>query len=141
MQSTWNSWPQGRLITLLTPSTYSSRHTTHSTCLPMYFFQSPFFSCSFARRGLGVSKSPEFVRDTIVGSGRPEVVLERGRGRVGDCCSRGVVGDELEGEGCRDWLLEVVGTVRYVRTGSLSTTDLGARHRRCLIRDLTSRRV
>lgn len=37
MQSAWNSWPQGKLMTLLTPSTYSSRQTTHSTCRPMYF--------------------------------------------------------------------------------------------------------
>lgn len=37
MHSAWNSWPQGKLITLLCPSTYSSRHTTHSTCRPVYF--------------------------------------------------------------------------------------------------------
>jgi len=30
MQSTWNSWPHGSFITRLMPSTYSSRHTTHS---------------------------------------------------------------------------------------------------------------
>lgn len=30
MQPTWNSWPHGSFITRLTPSTYSSRHTTHS---------------------------------------------------------------------------------------------------------------
>ena len=34
MHSAWNSWPQGKLITLLTPSTYSSRQTTHSFCRP-----------------------------------------------------------------------------------------------------------
>ena len=37
MHSTWNSWPHGRLITRLSPSMYSSRQTTHSTCLPVYF--------------------------------------------------------------------------------------------------------
>lgn len=31
MHSAWNSCPQGRLITLLCPSIYSSRQTTHST--------------------------------------------------------------------------------------------------------------
>ena len=50
MQSAWNSWPQGKLMTLLTPSTYSSKQTTHSTCLPIYFFHSgempEVFSCS-----------------------------------------------------------------------------------------------
>ena len=30
MQPTWNSWPHGNFMTRLTPSTYSSRHTTHS---------------------------------------------------------------------------------------------------------------
>ena len=34
MHSTWNSWPHGRRITLLTPLIYSSKQTTHSTCLP-----------------------------------------------------------------------------------------------------------
>jgi len=37
MHSAWNSCPHGRLMTLLWPSMYSSRHTTHSTCLPVYF--------------------------------------------------------------------------------------------------------
>lgn len=36
MHSAWNSWPHGKLITWLTPSTYSSKHTTHSRCLPPY---------------------------------------------------------------------------------------------------------
>jgi hypothetical protein len=34
MHASWNSWPQGKLITRLTPSTYSSKQTTHSRCLP-----------------------------------------------------------------------------------------------------------
>lgn len=34
MHSAWNSCPQGRLITLLTPSSYSSKHTTHSRWRP-----------------------------------------------------------------------------------------------------------
>jgi hypothetical protein len=34
MQASWNSWPQGRLMTRLMPSSYSSRQTTHSRCFP-----------------------------------------------------------------------------------------------------------
>jgi len=70
----------------------------------------------------------------------PVVVLERGRGRAvedGECWRRGVVGDELVGDGNRgDWLPNVA-IVWYVLTGSLSTTDFGALHRRRRIRDLT----
>ena len=34
MHASWNSWPQGRLMTRLMPSSYSSRQTTHSRCFP-----------------------------------------------------------------------------------------------------------
>lgn len=115
MQSAWNSWPQGRLMTLLTPSTYSSRQTTHSTCLPMYFLHSAEkppapFSCSF--RAL---EDPDGVGTAALGarkfslSSTPVVVLERGRGRdaLCCCCRSGVVGVALAGDGSRgDELVE-----------------------------------
>ena len=103
MQSTWNSWPHGRLITWLTPSTYSSRHTTHSTCLLMYFFHSletlaP-FSCSGARvelRGISVGLE-DALRIRLLDSGAPVMVLDRGRGCEDEEDRSGVVGDELTG--------------------------------------------
>ena len=138
MQSTWNSWPQGRLITWLTPSTYSSRHTTHSTCRPIYFLHSAEkppapFSCSLLPcredvRG-GVGTADVGVKRLLSLSGTPVVVRDLGRDRRGGFCwSRGVVGDVLDGDGCRGDGLMDAATVWYVRTGSCSTTDFGALH-------------
>jgi hypothetical protein len=53
IHSTWNSWPQGRDMTRLMPSTYSSKHTTHSRCLPPYrrrHSANPFSRCSLSVR-------------------------------------------------------------------------------------------
>lgn len=77
MHSTWNSCPHGRLITLLSPSTYSSRHTTHSTCLPEYL------------RGQRLDPEPDFSPDGPCASFAsaaletiPDVVWERGLDRA-----------------------------------------------------------
>lgn len=113
MQSAWNSCPHGNLITLLTPSTYSSKHTTHSTCLPMYFLHS-------AEKSPAPFSNPErrFILDVSCGisvgidglapkklglSKTPVVVLERGRDLdIGVlCCKRGVVGVAPVGEDSR----------------------------------------
>lgn len=148
MQSAWNSCPQGRLITRLTPSIYSSKQTTHSTCLPIYFLHSaekPLapFSCSF--RALPRAPVDEVGMAGVDAgtvsvslSGIPVVVLERGRGREVLCCRRGVVGEELVGVEVPGVMLGDVATVWYVRTGSLSTTDFGARHLR---RRMRARRI
>lgn len=117
MQSAWNSWPHGKLITLLTPSTYSSRHTTHSTCRPIYFLHS-------AENPPAPFSNPDrrFVPDGSCGAGiiavlgarklglsmTPVVVLERGRDRDGPCCSRGVMGVAIVGEGSLGDRLDVV---------------------------------
>ena len=97
-------------MTRLTPSTYSSRQTTHSTCLPMCFLHSldslAFFSCS-GGRGVcgGICKGWELTRIKSPGSGIPVVVLDRGRGLIGgEFWRRGVVADELVGLGnLGDW--------------------------------------
>lgn len=99
MHSGWNSCPHGRLMTLLTPSTYSSKQTTHSTCLPMYFFhwletRREFFSCE---GDLGTCKASSTLKRSP-GSGTPVVVRDRGRDRD-EPCNKGVVGEELVGEG------------------------------------------
>lgn len=150
MQSAWNSWPQGSLITLLTPSTYSSKHTTHSTCLPMYFFHSaemaprscperPARGWGFvggAGRLLGVGATKFALSKT------PVVVLERGRGLgglgLGLDCKSGVVDVALGGEGILGDRLGDRATVWYVLTGNRSTTDLGALH---LLRRILARRT
>ncbi len=56
MHSAWNSWPHGRLMTRLTPSTYSSRHTTHSTWRPLNFFHSR--ECRWSARDGGDARPP-----------------------------------------------------------------------------------
>ena len=86
---------------------YSSKHTTHSTCLPIYFFHSldtlAIFSCSGTRGGIaGTGNGAELTRMRSLGSGIPVVVRDRGRDLVlvgGDCCSSGVVTEELVGFG------------------------------------------
>lgn len=146
MQSAWNSWPQGRLITRLTPSTYSSKQTTHSTCLPIYFFHSDgtllFFSGSGRDDGdPGTCSGCEFILTRSPGSGTPVDVLDLGRDLVVKFWSNGVVADELVGLGILGVCVPGVTIVWYVRTGNLSTTDLGALHRRLRILDLMSNRA
>ena len=86
-------------MTLLTPSSYSSKQTTHSTCLPIYFFhwletrREP----SSIEGDLDARKA-SCILNRSPGSGTPVVVRDRGRDRD-EPCSRGVVGDELAGEG------------------------------------------
>lgn len=146
MQSAWNSWPHGNLITLLTPSKYSSRQTTHSTCRPIYFLHSaekpPAFFSNSARRA--VRELSDGVMAVLLGTWKlalsitPVVVLERGRDLGWVCCSRGVVGVGGVGEGRAGERHAGDGaSVWYVRTGSWSTTDLGALHR--LLRILARR--
>lgn len=75
-------------------------------------------------------------------AGTSDAVRDRGRGRIGLGefeGSRGVVaeaGEETE-ELVEDVL--VLGMVWYVRTGSRSTTDFGARQRRRRMRERRSR--
>ena len=103
MQSAWNSWPHGRLITWLRPSSYSSRQTTHSTCFPLYLrfdIDRPVgFSCSNS------SLAIDLLKDVDSSSPTPEVVLERGleRGPVVRelVCRSGDVGEEVSGEAMR----------------------------------------
>lgn len=106
MQSAWNSWPQGSLMTLLTPSIYSSRQTTHSTCLPIYFLHSPEMApLSWPERPArgfvcSTGKLLEAGVWKFALSKTPLAVLERGRGLLGlglDCSS-GVVAVAPEGE-------------------------------------------
>ena len=106
MHSAWNSCPHGRLITLLWPSSYSSKHTTHSICFPAYFFfgaEERDFLARWLGEGLGIASSPA---DILSVSSIPEVVRERGLGwdnagwwlvsRSGDA------GEEAFGETKRD---------------------------------------
>lgn len=102
MHSAWNSWPQGRLMTRLTPSMYSSKHTTHSRWRRPYRLRhsaSPDgrFS-SICWRGCDVDalacadedgRTSEMVRDR----GRDRVLI----GRV-ECSSgvEAVAGEEME---------------------------------------------
>lgn len=103
MQSAWNSWPHGRLITWLCPSTYSSRQTTHSTCFPLYLrFDAERllgFSCLISSSGIGLWKDVESSSPT------PDMVLERGleRGPTGRglVCRSGEVGEDVSGEATR----------------------------------------
>lgn len=95
MHSAWNSCPQGKLITLLSPSTYSSRQTTHSTCLPVYLRRQRLDpELDFSPDGASLAASAAL--ETI-----PDVVWERGL----DCADgerepetrRGEVGVEAPG--------------------------------------------
>lgn len=107
----------------------------------MYFFHElgivPSFSLSALDGGMERLARAESTLSRSPASGIPVVVLDRGRGRDVLPCSRGVVGEALEGEGSLGEGLPDVATVWYVRTGSCSTTDLGARHR--LLRILARR--
>jgi len=144
MHSAWNSCPHGRLITLLTPSTYSSKQTTHSLCLPPYLRlhsakPAARFSSTCSKLG-GASSSDKLPEATgtslaVLLLGRVCIILAPELG------SRGVaaltVGVEialvvLDG-------MPELGIVWYVRTGSRSTTDFGARHRLRRIRERSSR--
>jgi hypothetical protein len=81
MHSAWNSCPQGRLITLLCPSTYSSRHTTHSTCLPVYLrCHRDVRELDFSLLGSSTFDGPAAPAKT------PDIVCDRGR--VGDTLER-----------------------------------------------------
>ena len=73
----------------------------------------------------------------LLDSGTPETVLDLGRDCEEDDERRGVVGEELIGVATLIDELDDA-TVWYVRTGSLSTTDLGALQRRRRIRNLSS---
>jgi hypothetical protein len=125
-------------MTLLTPSTYSSKQTTHSTCLPMCFFHSLDMPCVFFSREGGRAdwvEPPAVSRSS--GSGTPGEARDRGRD-LEEPCSNGVVGEALVGEGGlgEGALGDGAGegaTVWYVRTGSRSTTDFGALHLRIRI--------
>jgi hypothetical protein len=116
MHSAWNSCPQGRLMTRLAPSTYSSRQTTHSTCLPMYFLHSldPLRAFFLWDGGRLVSASSGLRTLAVVTSA---VVRDRGRD-LDEPCSNGGVRVELAGDGVLDdWVGEDT-TVCHVRTGS-----------------------
>ena len=84
-------------MTLLTPSTYSSRQTTHSTCLPINFFHSaekPLapFSCS-GRPPLDegpAGAAMDGLAKKFSLSSPPVVVRDLGRGLAMLCWSRGV---------------------------------------------------
>ena len=105
MHSTWNSWPHGRLMTRLTPSTYSSRQTTHSLCLPPYFRLPSARPASRFSTVAGLAECSPSNDDDAPCAGTSDVVLERGRDReedregirLGAGCSSGVVGDEAFG--------------------------------------------
>jgi hypothetical protein len=120
-------------MTLLTPSTYSSKQTTHSTCLPMCFLHSldmprEFFS--------GDGGRADCVESSVARWSPESRTLGVARDRDRDPeepCSNGVVGEELVGEGALDDTVGEGATVWYVRTGSRSTTDFGALHLRIRI--------
>ena len=88
-------------MTRLCPSTYSSKQTTHSTCLPIYRFLAPEIDKLFSFGKLG----GEDERPTIGGVAgiTPEVVCDLGRDLEVTVCdadlSKGDVGDEALGEG------------------------------------------
>jgi hypothetical protein len=98
MHSAWNSWPQGKLITRLWPSTYSSKHTTHSICRPLYFFGRSRFRSPLASDTLAVALS----REDDTSSASIEVVRDRGRFRLSIVREfvrkSGDVGDDASGE-------------------------------------------
>lgn len=82
-------------MTRLSPSTYSSRHTTHSTCRPRYrrleLVDCLGFSGELTK---DVDESAAF--DSV---GKLEAVRERGLGRdVALARNKGVVGDDKSGE-------------------------------------------
>ena len=93
MHSAWNSCPQGKLMTLLTPSTYSSRQTTHSLCFPPYRFRhsdrpAARFSSIVSSDGEAISSERS---DEPGWTGTSGVVRDRGLGRV-------LIGRAVEGK-------------------------------------------
>jgi hypothetical protein len=100
MQSAWNSCPQGRLITRLSPSTYSSRQTTHSIWRPVYrFLHTGVLVVVFSLAGDDAVDGPSLLGSTVAMT--PEVVWDRGRLRHGMVLEAdrrsGDVGDEFAG--------------------------------------------
>ena len=87
-------------MTRLWPSTYSSRHTTHSTCLALYVLR--FLGASGTSLRGAEALALAFSKDAETASETPDVVADRCLVRPeterGLCCSRGVVGDEEWGE-------------------------------------------
>jgi len=127
MQPTWNSWPHGSFITRLTPSTYSSRHTTHSL-QPLHrrWKARPMFcdGISLARR-LGTCVAGDPRGNVVFTFSSPPLRAAR-------------KDDERDGNA------ELIGGVTvawYVLTGRRSTRLLGARHRRRRMRVRISSRV
>lgn len=91
MHSAWNSCPHGKLITLLCPFTYSSRQTTHSTCLPLYLrFHSDgrdagfsLFEDSTLDGPAGSENTPDILRDRVLDRDALERFLDPSSGEVG----------------------------------------------------------
>lgn len=118
MQPTWNSWPQGSFMTLLTPSTYSSRHTTHSL-QPLQRLWNAFPAATF------VGGDAVFLLSGGDGAGLLVPV-------VSPCANLDEERPGLGGVDKVDW---------YVLTGSRSTKLLGALQRRRRMRERMRRRA
>ena len=138
MHSAWNSCPQGKLITRLCPSTYSSKQTTHSTWRPVYFRRHKLDESAFSLRVDACFALCEL--DTAPGGG------DRARERTLPEALRWPKSGEVEVRGpglvARGVLVaeeDEVLMVWYVLTGRRSTRDLGARHRLRRIRDRSNR--
>lgn len=87
MHSAWNSCPHGRLITLLSPSTYSSRQTAHSTCLPVYFRRHNVEPCLFDENAFLDATALAGVLDLDLERGTSEALRGPINGSVGDADS------------------------------------------------------
>lgn len=123
MQVAWNSCPHGNRITLLTPSTYSSRQTTHSTDPPIYLLL------------LGTSSLELFFSTLRLGPAAVAVCNDDDLGGCRDGWDDGVSGrdggsDDDDDDGWTITGLVVVEVDWYVLTGRRSTTDFGALQRR-----------
>lgn len=128
-------------MTLLTPSTYSSKQTTHSRCFPPYRLRhSARPAARFSSICSGEGEAMPSDLNELLPCGSSDIVRARGRDLVligRDAGKSGVVAlacDEMD-------VVEPVllGMVWYVRTGKRSTTDFGARHLRRRIRERSKR--